>query len=102
MLKIFISQPMREKTDEQIQSERQYIESQIPDLIAHEDYTIIESFFPNYSGNAVESLGRAIQALSEADIAVFAPNWHRARGCRMEHLICKEYGIRIADLPEQV
>jgi len=91
--KLFISQPMRGKTDEFIKSERDNMISRVKDQ--YDDIEIIDSYFENYNGNAVGFLAKSIEKLSEADIAVFASGWKDARGCRIEHLICEEYGITI-------
>lgn len=38
--------------------------------------------------------------MSGADLVVFAPDWHTARGCRIEHLVCELYGIPTLVAPE--
>lgn len=95
-MKYFISQPMRNKTDEEIKSERERVISEI--MLADPDAEIIDSFVEGVKAdtetNPVWYLGRAIIGLSKADIAVFARGWHTARGCLVEHMICERYGIK--------
>ena len=93
--KLFISQPMRGKTDEFIKEEREKMINTIKEKYG-DDIEIIDSFFANYDGNAVGFLSKSIGKLSEADMAAFAPDWNQARGCKIEHTICTEYGIPIA------
>lgn len=38
-------------------------------------------------------LGTAIQRLGICNAAFFVGDWKNARGCRIEHEVCKEYGI---------
>lgn len=94
-MKVFISQPMRGKTDAEIRRERE-----LATLSAVREYgsdvEILDSFFENHDGNAVHFLGKSIALLGDADVALFLPGWKEARGCRIEHAICEEYGIKIA------
>ncbi len=96
MKKIFISQPMKDKTDEQILAERNKV---IEEIKTHykEDVEIIDSFFQNAPHNAkpLWFLGKSIELLAGADIAVFIGDWHYARGCRIEHMCAIEYGIEV-------
>ena len=38
-------------------------------------------------------LGKSLELLAEADIAIFGSGWEQSRGCRIEHTCCEEYGI---------
>lgn len=33
----------------------------------------------------------------EADVVYFAKGWENARGCRIEHTVAKEYGLKIME-----
>lgn len=92
-MKVFISQPMRGKSKKQIMEERQkaidYIESTLEDVV------IIDSYFNTIDfSNPLSYLGESLKLLSNADIAFFIGDWRKARGCRIEHECCLEYGIR--------
>ena len=101
MKKIFISQPMRGLTDEEILKAREEI------LIKAEKKTgepveLIDSFMEDYPGEInkhipVFYLGKSIQFLSQADIAYFGGDWRNARGCKIEHEVAKQYGIEIIE-----
>ena len=93
-MKVFISQPMRGKTDAEIKHER---ELAILSVIREygSDVEVLDSFFEDYNGNAVEYLGKSIALLGQADAALFLSGWKDARGCRIEHSVCEEYGIKI-------
>lgn len=94
MKKLFISQPMRGKTDEEILAVRSDAIQAAKDAIG-EDVEVIDSFFQNAPADArpLWFLGKSIEMLSTADIAYFARGWKDARGCRIEHQCAEEYGI---------
>lgn len=101
MRKVFISQPMRGLTNEEILKEREKIKKNIKDII-EEDVEIIDSFLEDYPGEInkhipVWYLGKSIQLLSQADIVYFGGNWKNARGCQIEHEIAIKYEIKIIE-----
>ena len=98
MKKLFISQPMRGKTDEEILAERKKaIESAERNL--GEPVEVIDSFFQNAPVDArpLWFLGKSLELLSTADIAYFAKGWEDARGCRIENQCATEYGIEVIE-----
>ena len=92
MPKIFISQPMNGKTNEEIEDERNYI---IGRLRENECVEIIDSFFKDkpYEASPLWYLGESIKLMSEADVVFFCNGWQTARGCQIEHDCALEYGI---------
>ena len=99
MKKLFISQPMRGKTDEEILAVRQEAIDMTKEKLFGE-LEVIDSFFEDAPVDAkpLWYLGKSIELLAEADIAVFAPGWEYFRGCRIEHTCAVEYGIEIIHL----
>ena len=98
MKKLFISQPMRGKTDEEILAERKKaIDSAERNL--GEPVEVIDSFFQNAPADArpLWFLGKSLELLSTADIAYFAKGWEDARGCRIENQCAIEYGIEVIE-----
>lgn len=102
MKKLFISQPMRGLTDEEILKAREEIRIRAEKTIG-EHVELIDSFIEAYPGEINKSipvwyLGKSIQHLSQADIAYFGGDWRNARGCKIEHECAVQYGIdRIED-----
>lgn len=98
MKKLFISQPMRGKTDEEILKER---EKAVASAEKHlgEKVEVIDSFFQNAPAEAkpLWFLGKSLELLSTADVAYFAPGWENARGCRIENTCAIEYGITVIE-----
>ena len=98
-MKVFISQPMRGKSDEEILSERNQMIKKVEES-ATEKPEVIDLFFQNAPVEAkpLWFLGKSIELLSTADVAVFAKGWQDARGCRIEHECCEQYGIKIIEM----
>ena len=94
MKKLFISQPMRGKTDEEILAVRaQAIQS--AERVLGEEVEVIDSFIKGAPAAArpLWFLGESMKLLSVADVAYFSEGWEEARGCRIEHECAVEYGI---------
>ena len=96
MKKIFISQPMKDKTDEQILKERERAVSVVKEKFNGEDVEIIDSFFQSapHDAKPLWFLGKSLELLADADVAYFAPGWDDARGCIIEHDCAIAYGIK--------
>ncbi len=97
MKKLFISQPMRDKTDEEIKSERNEILKGVKEIYTNEDIVLIDSFFENapYAATPLWYFGKSLELLSTADIVYFAKGWEEYRRCSIEHKCAMEYGINI-------
>lgn len=95
MKKLFISQPMKGKTNEEILAEREYAIKQVESMIK-EPVEVIDSFFQDAPADAkpLWFLGKSLELLSTADIAYFARGWREARGCRIENICASEYHIQ--------
>lgn len=98
MKKLFISQPMKGKTDEEILAERREAirsaERQLGEAIE-----VIDSFFQSAPADAkpLWFLGKSLELLAGADIAYFAKGWQEARGCKIENICAIEYGIAVIE-----
>lgn len=98
MKKVFISQPMKDKTDIEIKNERNKIIKYLNEKFG--EIEILDSFFEGcpHDAKPLWFLGKSLQVLSNADIVVFAKGWDKYRGCRIEHTCAKEYGIEIVEI----
>lgn len=96
MKKLFISQPMNGKTDEEILSAR---EKAIKSAEKHagEPVEVIDSFIQGAPADAkpLWYLGESLKLLADADIAYFVKGWEQARGCKIENECACEYGIEL-------
>nr|DAZ10684.1 MAG TPA: deoxyribosyltransferase [Caudoviricetes sp.] len=98
MKKLFISQPMKGKTDEEILTERRKAVRSAERQLG-EPIEVIDSFFQSAPADAkpLWFLGKSLELLSGADIAYFAKGWQEARGCRIENTCAIEYGITVIE-----
>lgn len=96
MKKLFISQPMKGKTDEEILAVREKAIRSAEDRLG-EPVEVIDSFFQNAPAEArpLWFLGKSLELLSTADVAFFAEGWEEARGCKIECTCAYEYGIEV-------
>ena len=96
MKRLFISQPMRGKTNEEILLERSKAINYAQSLL-NEDLDVIDSFFQDAPVDAkpLWYLGKSIELLATADAVIFIDGWSNARGCIIEHECAVRYGIPI-------
>lgn len=101
MKKLFISQPMKGKTDEEILKEREQAvreaEKYLKENGMQEEVQLIDSFFQSAPVGArpLWFLGKSLELLSTADLVYFAKGWEEARGCRIEHMCAVQYELQI-------
>lgn len=102
-VKIFISQPMNGKTYRQILADREEIIDKLHTLWVDTDIEVLNTVYEDISEhNSIWYLGLAIQALSNANVAVFSHGWQSARGCQIEYKCAAEYEIPILLLEDRI
>ena len=106
MHKVFISQPMTGLSKEEILDTRlEAIEFVRQTLVENnfccdDEIEIIDSYIEenqdktDTTENLIYMLGTSIQLLSEAEIVYFCEGWENSRGCKVEHLVAEEYGLK--------
>ena len=101
MKKLFISQTMKGKTDEEILREKEQAvreaEKYLKENGMQEGVQVIDSFFRSAPVGArpLWFLGKSLELLSTADLVYFAKGWEEARGCRIEHMCAVQYELQI-------
>lgn len=97
--KLFISQPMKDKTNEEIEATRlAAIKSAANSLgVDAEDIEVIDSFFKNapHDAKPMWFLGESIKLLSEANVVYFAKGWDKYRGCNIEYECARAYNTEV-------
>lgn len=106
-MRVFISQPMSDKTDEQILTERENAISEIKDAYPKEEIEIIDSFFQDVPHDATPLwyLAKSLELLSTADMAFFVNGWSQYRGCKIEYRCAVDYKtpfIAKGKFPEEI
>lgn len=101
MRRLFVSQPMRGKTQEEIIERRNKAVEELQ-LRLNEEFEVVDSYFTEDEPKDVKSsgvywLGKSLELLSECDLALFIGDWYDYRGCQIEHQVCENYGIEIRE-----
>ena len=94
--KLFISQPMSDKTNEQIELERTRAINTAKNklnLAGDDKIEVIESFFKDapHAAKPLWFLGKSFELLANADVVFFVKGWDAYRGCKMENKAAHEY-----------
>lgn len=92
-MKVFISQPMKDKTERKIFEKRGEVKEKLKNILK-EDFEIIDTFFTD-DAPPLEKLGRSIQLMEQADIVYFCHGYQYARGCYIEYMCAQRYGKTI-------
>ena len=95
MTKIFISQPMKDKTNQEIEQERKEIIEKVEKYFGKIE--VIDSFFKDapHDAKPLWFLGKSLELLSNANVIVLGKGWECSRGCRIEHECAVQYGISV-------
>ena len=102
--KIFISQPMRDKTKEEILAERNKA-IELVNAKYGEDAEIIDSYFEDFEDANIKNkplayLAKSIALLATADVIVLCNGWSKYRGCRLEYQCAFAYDIPVMFLDD--
>lgn len=95
-MKIFISQPMRGKTDAEILAEReQAIKAAKTKWGAGVE--ALESFFQDAPAEAkpLWFLGESLKVMADADAVIVCKGWSEARGCKVEIATADAYKLPV-------
>ena len=97
-MKLFISQPMKDKTNEEIKAERELLINKAKERYG-DNIEVIDSFFEDapHDASPLWFLGKSLELLSTADVAYFAKDWGKYRGCKIENTCAIEYCIDLVE-----
>lgn len=97
MVKIFISQLMKDKTNQEIEQERKEIIEKVRKHFKKIKIEVIDSFIKDapHDAKPLWFLGKSLELLSNANVIVLGKGWECSRGCRIEHECAVQYGIPI-------
>jgi hypothetical protein len=103
MQKAMISQPMANKTPEEIAATRE----RAIKVLTERGYQFVNTLFTDewYHKDKMAERGvvqipicflaKSIENMSLCHVAYFCKGWEEARGCRIEHDVAKAYGVEI-------
>lgn len=96
MKKVYVSQPMRGKSTDDIVRERKALLAEAAVALQTDDVEVLDTYRGTYTNKPpLLLLAWALEKMAAADAVIFAPGWRDARGCRVEHLAASEYDIPI-------
>ena len=100
-LKIMLSSPMKGKTQEEIEEEREEMFEKIGYMDV--DYVVMETVIKDAEKKSeLECFSESIWLMSKADVLCMGYGWQEARGCRLEHDIAKAYNMPIIYLEDDL
>lgn len=94
-MKVMISQPMKNRTEEDIREERKHIIEKFNNMHIEVIDTIFTEEAPEDNNAGIYYLGKSIQEMSKVDALFMCDGWKEARGCRIEYQVAREYGVKI-------
>lgn len=99
MKKIYISQPMRGRSTDEIIRERKQLIADAAVALRTDEVEVLDTLYPPGSkAKPLALLGRGIEKMAQADAVVFAPGWKDAKGCRVEHMAASEYELEMLEV----
>ena len=99
-LKIMLSSPMKGKTQEEIEAEREEMFDKIGYIVGV-DYVVMDTVIKETEKKSeLECFSESIYLLSQSDVLCMGYDWKKARGCKLEHDIAKAYNVPIIYLEE--
>ena len=101
--KVFISQPMEGKTEDEILATREQANAGLKAA----GYEVVNSTIDegeakprSVMNESLYNLAKSLEVMSECDTVFFCQGWRNARGCRVEHKAAVDYGMTIIEFKE--
>lgn len=92
-LKLFVSVPMNGKAVAEIVEQMKQAH-QAAERIVGVPLVLLDTVFDLPEGTRpLGYIAESIKMLAEADVAYFCDGWERARGCRIEWMCARDYGV---------
>lgn len=102
MKKLFISVPMKGRTEEEIKASIQKMKK-IAEIYEGEELELIDSYIednpPKDSKEAVWYLGESLKKLAQADVFIGICESYDWDGCQIERATAEKYGIKAYMIP---
>ena len=101
--KVMISQPMKNKTENEIINTR----NKAVEFLEKNDYKVINTLFTDewYSNEKMNERGvvkiplcflaKSLENMANCHTVYFCKGWEDTRGCKIEHEVAKQYDIEI-------
>ena len=102
-MKAMISQPMANKTEQEITETRKHAKNVLEAL----GYEFVNTRFTDewYSSESIKECGveniplcflaKSLENMSKCHAVYFCKGWEKTRGCKLEHDVAQAYGVKI-------
>lgn len=87
-MKVFISQPMKGRSNAEILAEREPLIRELE----QRGFEVIDSIMDIPGASRLEYLAESIKLIDKADAVVFMKGWTEAVGCNIEYEVAVRYG----------
>lgn len=99
-MKVFISLPMKDKTEQEVLEARKKAQEEITEYLHDDDLYFIDTWIAEDPPEDVVNkgpwfLGKSLEMMAGADIVYCAQSWASFRGCKIEYAAAKNYGIKV-------
>lgn len=105
MRKLFISVPMKGRTEDEIKASISKMK-QIAEVFEGEELELIDSYIehkpPANNNKAIWYLGESLKKLSEADVFITIDDMWNWNGCCVENEVASRYGIKRYVAPAEI
>lgn len=92
-IKLFVSLPMRGRTDDEIRAEMEKARQET-ERFSNKPVELLDTVFDlPEDASPLEYLSKSLGMMSRADLVYFAEGWQNARGCLIEWMCAREYGL---------
>lgn len=102
MKKLFVSVPMKGRTEEEIKTSIQKMKK-VAEIYEGEELELIDSYIednpPKDSKEAVWYLGESLKKLAQADVFIGIYESYDWNGCYIERETADKYGIKVYAIP---
>lgn len=102
MKKLFVSVPMKGRTEEEIKASIQKMKK-IAEIYEGEELELIDSYIegnpPKGNNEAIFYLGESLKKMAQADVFAGIYESYEWSGCRIENITAESYGIKVYEIP---
>lgn len=101
MKRVFLSYPMNGKTTEEQNATEEALMEKALKILGENFIPVTNRYYtPPEGAGRLNCLGEAIKKLDNVDAIIFDPEWVTAKGCMVENLAAKLYGVEILNETE--
>ena len=99
-LNVFISQPMSNKSKDEIFETKERIIKKVKDYFQTDDLKFMKSYFETKYSKKLKNeslyfLSKSLKVLSKSDVIIMASGWENSRGCKIEYECARLYDIMV-------